>query len=352
MTAVEQVEANGVEAPADSRTTGFQRLREPFPPEQVGKLPKPTKRDAVKGKCKPKHEGGAAPDWQDYYCGGFHGLPAVHLDYVGHAAVTSRLVEVDPCWTWNPIGGWDDNGEPKFVRSNGSPIRLWINLTVLGVTRPGVGTVTSGAFDAEKQLIGDALRNAARMFGVAVDLWIKGSEEEHGVKVESEPSGPRIWAGIDEARAKEMGWASLDEAGQEHATYIEDVQELPNTQREKLKARKEELGISWPMSRTELETMVNVMLELEVADAKQHDTTSEESSQGAAKPSQTVERFERLTPRLKAQAVREANQAGLAAPSEAMDAHDVQVWTALLDKLEESTKPSTEDDETLSRVGQ
>ena len=163
---------------AEARAAAFARLREPIDPSQVGKLPKAKKKEAVKGTCKPRSDGGTAPDWQDHFCGQWHGLPAVHLDYAGHAAVTSRLLEVDPEWNWEPKAGWDDSGEPIFIRQGGKPVRLWINLTVLGVTRPGVGTVDPGAFDAEKQLIGDALRNAAMRFGVALDLWIKGSEEE------------------------------------------------------------------------------------------------------------------------------------------------------------------------------
>lgn len=142
-------------------------LREPFPPEVIGKLPRSTRKDNQKGHCKE--------------CGGYHGLPAVHLDYVGHAAVTDRLLKVDPAWTWEPMGV-DDHGLPAMVRnSSGQPTALWIRLTVGGVTRIGVGSVEPGAFDAEKQLIGDALRNAAMRFGVALDLWSKADllhEEE------------------------------------------------------------------------------------------------------------------------------------------------------------------------------
>ena len=65
--------------------TGLALLRQPFPPHQISKLPKPLKRDAPKGKCNE--------------CGGWHGLPAVHLDYVGHAALTDRLLDADPAWT-------------------------------------------------------------------------------------------------------------------------------------------------------------------------------------------------------------------------------------------------------------
>lgn len=169
---------------------GFARLREPFGPEHIGRLPKALKKDSPKGKCLPKREGGEAPAWQDYFCGGYHGLPAIHLEYAGHAAITDRLLEVDPAWTWEPLA-FDDNGLPRFVcTSNGQPTRLWIKLTVLGVTRIGVGSVDVGAFDAEKQLIGDALRNAAMRFGVALDLWIKGEKHDEPDTERQEPTPP------------------------------------------------------------------------------------------------------------------------------------------------------------------
>ncbi len=124
------------------------KLREPFPPSAIGKLPKPTKRDNPKGKCEE--------------CGGWHGLPAVHLDYVGHAATTDRLLSVDPEWTWEPMAR-GETGEP--LMTNGG---MWILLTVCGVTRPGWGDGQS-----MKEIIGDAIRNAAMRFGVALDLWAK-----------------------------------------------------------------------------------------------------------------------------------------------------------------------------------
>jgi hypothetical protein len=127
-------------------------LRAPFAKEQVGKLPKPTKRDNTKGKC---------PE-----CGGWHGLPAVHLDYVGHAAITDRLLQVDPLWTWEPQAR-DEFGAPKLDAKGG----LWINLTICGVTRPGYGDETNGK--GMKEIIGDALRNGAMRFGVGLDLWSK-----------------------------------------------------------------------------------------------------------------------------------------------------------------------------------
>jgi hypothetical protein len=109
-------------------------LRKPFDPKTVGKLPK----------------------------GG------VMLDFVGHAAVTDRLLAVDPDWSWEPFA-IDENGLPAY--QNGC---LWIRLTICGVTRVGVGDGPDA-----KQRIGDAIRNAAMRFGVALDLWSR--QELEGV---------------------------------------------------------------------------------------------------------------------------------------------------------------------------
>jgi hypothetical protein len=139
-------------------------LRKPFPAGAIGKLPKPYSKDAPKGRCDE--------------CGGYHGLPAVHLDYVGHAATTDRLLQVDPGWNWEPLAV-DERGHPA-VDGGGN---LWIKLTVAGVTRIGVGDGKSA-----KECIGDAIRNAAMRFGVALDLWAKedlhAMAEERGEKAE------------------------------------------------------------------------------------------------------------------------------------------------------------------------
>ena len=131
----------------------LEELRKPFPEGVVGVLPKPYKRDSQKGNCN--------------VCGGYHGLPAAHLDFVGHAAVTDRLLSVDPSWTWEPMA-LDERGSPALDKDG----NLWIRLTVCGVTRIGVG-------DGQhmKERIGDALRNAAMRFGVALSLWTKDELE-------------------------------------------------------------------------------------------------------------------------------------------------------------------------------
>jgi hypothetical protein len=91
------------------------------------------------------------------------------LDYVSHAWVTDRLLEVDPAWTWEPAA-FDQDGLPKFDENGG----LWIKLTVCGVTRFGYGEPQGrDKFDMKKGAIGNALRNAAMRFGIALDLWAK-----------------------------------------------------------------------------------------------------------------------------------------------------------------------------------
>jgi hypothetical protein len=91
------------------------------------------------------------------------------LDYVSHAWVTDRLLEVDPEWTWEPAG-FDSKGLPAFDENGG----LWIKVTVCGVTRYGYGEPQGrDNYDRVKGAIGNALRNAAMRFGVALDLWAK-----------------------------------------------------------------------------------------------------------------------------------------------------------------------------------
>lgn len=139
-------------------------MRTPFQAHQISKLPKPTK--AQTDEVRADYTKGIRCN----VCGGWHHPKVVHLDYVGHAALTDRLLDVDPNWTWKPVA-FDSLGLPAIDDGGG----LWIELTVLGVTRLGYGDAqgkTGG--DAMKERIGDALRNAAMRFGAALDLWHKG----------------------------------------------------------------------------------------------------------------------------------------------------------------------------------
>lgn len=141
-------------------------LRAPFPPEMVGRLPK----------------------------GG------VMLDFVGHAAATDRLLQVDPEWTWEPFAR-DEAGLPALDKAG----NLWINLTVAGVTRPGVGDGPD-----MKQKISDAIRNAAMRFGVALDLWSR--EDLSAAQIVTDPewlaevkgeidAAPDVWV-LDDVAAR------------------------------------------------------------------------------------------------------------------------------------------------------
>ena len=122
----------------------LKKLREPFPPAQIGKLPK----------------------------GG------IFLDFVGHGHLTARFLDVDPEWNWEPLA-YDEVGLPLLDENGG----LWIKLTIGGVTQLGYGN-TSGKKgpNATKEAIGDALRNAGMRFGAALELWCRGDPDAPAAK--------------------------------------------------------------------------------------------------------------------------------------------------------------------------
>lgn len=158
---------------------GLALLRAPIPEHLISKLPKGTKAqnqcaDAEKINCK--------------ICGGWHHPKIRHLDYMGHAAATHRLLDADPNWTWEPVAFDRDTGLPKFDASGG----LWIKLTVCGVTRLGYGHAdnkpSADAGAREKEVIGDAIRNAAMRFGLALDLWSKADLHAEDAPAHDEPT--------------------------------------------------------------------------------------------------------------------------------------------------------------------
>jgi hypothetical protein len=150
---------------------GLSLLREPFPAHQISYIPK----------------------------GG------IKLAYVGHAALTDRLLDADPGWTWEPLA--IINGLPVLDPLGG----MWIKLTVCGVTRLGYGHAgNKEGGDAIKEVIGDALRNAAMRFGAALDLWHKGT-----LHIEEEEKKPDVKDAKKEARESEL---------QELALYLIDCE--------------------------------------------------------------------------------------------------------------------------------
>lgn len=141
---------------------GLALLRAPFPAHQISQLPK----------------------------GG------VMLSYVGHAALTDRLLDADPAWNWEPLHIDPATGLPALDAIGG----LWIKLTVCGITRLGYGDAgDKKGCNAMKERIGDALRNAAMRFGAALDLWHKGElhrdDEQAPEPVASQEPAPRADTG-------------------------------------------------------------------------------------------------------------------------------------------------------------
>jgi len=141
----------------EKNTNPVSKMLEPFAPNEINQIPK----------------------------GG------LKLDYVGHAALTKRLLETDLNWSWEPFAVGED-GLPKIDESGG----LWIRLTVCGITRIGYGDAgNSKGTQAVKEAIGDALRNAGMRFGAALDLWHKGDlfdlADSRGDKKPEPESKPR-----------------------------------------------------------------------------------------------------------------------------------------------------------------
>jgi hypothetical protein len=147
------------------------QLTKPFPQEAVGKKPVIT--------CK------ACSDSKDKVCGTHRKVNCKacgnyitnkhqHLDFVGHAFVTERLLDVDKDWSWRPIA-IGANGLPLLDENGG----LWIELTIGGKSRLGYGDADGKrGGKAIKEAIGDAIRNAAMRFGVALEMWKKESPKE------------------------------------------------------------------------------------------------------------------------------------------------------------------------------
>ncbi len=174
-------------------------LRKPFGPESVGKLPRITCRscrDAQAKNCGDHRKIKCAE------CGNWITTAHLHLDYVGHAEITDRLLAVDPQWTWEPAAVGAD-GLPQMGHGG-----LWIRLTVAGVTRIGFGSADGKTGpDAVKEMIGDALRNAAMRFGVGLDLWgAKYKEDGQQYEPHREPEPEQDEPSRQPAERHESSW--------------------------------------------------------------------------------------------------------------------------------------------------
>lgn len=157
-------------------------LRAPFSDAQIGKLPKVWCGGCREARPSACHRHSLV---KCRVCGNKITDAHLHIDYVGHAEVTDRLLSVDPAWDWQPLAT-DPNGLPMFDSGGG----LWIKLTVCGVTRLGYGHAgDKRGPDAVKEIIGDSLRNGALRFGVALQMWGAKVREPDG---HSEPTASEL----------------------------------------------------------------------------------------------------------------------------------------------------------------
>lgn len=188
--------------------TGLAALRVPVEDKYIAKLPKPTKTQTEDCRRPPGGQPKVKPI-KCGQCGTYHHPDVAHLDYVGHAATTARLLEVDPAWSWEPVAFDKETGLPKFDHKGG----LWIRLTVLGVTRLGYGSADErpnmDAGTHEKECIGDAIRNAAMRFGWALELWHKGGDLFLPTPSDDDP----VSAGGKGKPGKEDGGPPADDTG-------------------------------------------------------------------------------------------------------------------------------------------
>lgn len=192
--------------------TGLALLRVPFGPHQISKLPKETRKQIDER----KNRVSGCMVWKCTECGSAHHKDAVHLDYVGHAAATDRLLDADPRWTWDPVP------DPVALGLPTAPGGMWIKLTVDGVTRYGFGSAdgkTGG--DAIKEIIGDAIRNAGMRFGMALDLWHKGQ-----LHLDDEPAADQPSEGKADSGAKSPSRTAVQKGLKELTHHMGTITDL------------------------------------------------------------------------------------------------------------------------------
>jgi hypothetical protein len=159
-------------------------LKKEFGKTAVGKLPKVTCKTCSDPKLK-------CDQHARRYCKICKGVVSeahIHVDFVGHAYVTERLWAVDPEWSWEPLA-FNQSGLPAMDEFGG----LWIKLTIGGQTRLGYGDADGRkGHNATKIAIGDAIRNAAMRFQVALDMWKKDkqADEKTAAVTEDQPTAP------------------------------------------------------------------------------------------------------------------------------------------------------------------
>jgi hypothetical protein len=149
--------------------------------------------------------------------------------YITESGVVSRLNEVDPSWTLIVTDRVEREYETERKNSKGEAtvlgsheLAITVSLTVKGVTRYGIGMaeVAPDAAEADKSAVTDALKRAARLFGIggyllndppgknAFPQWLTKQSQTHSERTEPVNNAPAggVWTGwVDQIRAVSNG---------------------------------------------------------------------------------------------------------------------------------------------------
>ena len=125
------------------------------------------------GKCPWTYTAG---DGSTVQCQGDHTWAVNHFTYVGHAALTRRLLEIDPGWDADWVAK-TPSGNPDLI-STESAVMAWMRLTLCGITHMDIGVADRGNRNSLQDLYGNALRRCAMRFGIALELWSKEELED------------------------------------------------------------------------------------------------------------------------------------------------------------------------------
>lgn len=180
-------------------------LRAPFPPEQVGKLPKGKERDP-KSDCS--------------VCGGYHGQGMFHLDYVGHAWITERLNAFGGDWRLRRVDG------PNFPDDR--LVWMEVELEIGGVVRSEVGCASLGKEEWPKLLWSDALTRAAMRHGIGLSMWQKDTpvgvdREDRPRGAQGRPTAPRASGARSTAQSHDPDLAAVLEVLQGDVAALDQV---------------------------------------------------------------------------------------------------------------------------------
>lgn len=169
---------------APAQPTVWDLLAAPFPQEDLERLPRNLQRDdRDRGRCVE----GSRYSADGYYCQGYHAR-SIHLDYVGHAGITTRLNDVlgPGGWTFQPMA-YTSEGLPLMSRD-----QFWATLTITVDDQTVAKTDVAANFNGVQEAWGDALRRCAMRFGVGTYLWSKSEAAHAKAKFQDEPADESV----------------------------------------------------------------------------------------------------------------------------------------------------------------